>query len=1075
MCPVAGVPKIGTLTSCISWGSKIMRHSFLMFFASLVLASCQSDQRPAVSIDQAKQITATFEGPKFVSPPRDVQDITAVLNETSKRDQIKLAELVAVVESAPPSDPGKLTEFYLKRAFAAAALGRTPDELRDLDSAVEHMSLSKSVGEDTVYLLRGVANVHRGVYSKGVGDLGKSFELVELEARRAFRHTHLARAYSSLKHVEEARKYLEGAKRLKKAISPKWTGMFNAFLAYTEAELASAEGRLSDAESLTRRAVDGLSRFNEWPKLPFVADPGGAARRHQQAVALLADVLRRQGRVVEAEIEARKAVRLSLESDGRYSPQTAIVLQSLTQAVFDQGRYQEATILADAGIGILRGAGSTPDALTVAKSYSQRADAVAAQGLWGEAALQYEEIRLAMSQDQQAFQAVLAGNLGWALTHVRTGNLDAAFEVVTPLLERNRRILGDAHYDTAEVRGFLGAIHAKAGRWSEALSEFRDALPVLLETPSASAAETGLSNTPKEQRLIFILEAYLHLLDLAKAKAPELLDGVDPVAESFMVASRLRGRSVQRALSATAARSAISDPELAELARQEQDSNWQIAGLTATIAELAAKAELGVDEVKFYKDKIDQLRTAREVLLAEIAKRFPEYAELTNPSLTSIAAIRELLQTDESLLATYVGEERSYVWAIPKAGSVEFAVVDIDRSEMANIVQSLRKALDPKEVSTLADIPEFDVELAHRLYARLLEPVAKGWSDASSILAVKDGPLGYLPLSLLPATPPKSNGEQKLLFAKYRDVNWLARSHGVTVLPSVESLKALRSSPRTSKDRKLYAGFGDPWFNEKQARKAETTKSQGAKTQVAARGVSVRGAPVRLRAAPQTESISNADLARLPRLPDTADEVRDIARALGADILSDVFTGSDASEARIRSMDLSDRRIIAFATHGLIPGDLDGLTQPALALSSPKLAGGGGDGLLTMEEILSLDLNADWVVLSACNTGTGEGVGAEAVSGLGRAFFYAGTRALLVTNWPVETTSARNLTTTLFRFQASSPDVTRAEALRRTLLELIDGPGFVDGTGRSVFSYAHPIFWAPFSIVGDGGGAKPAS
>jgi CHAT domain-containing protein len=154
-----------------------------------------------------------------------------------------------------------------------------------------------------------------------------------------------------------------------------------------------------------------------------------------------------------------------------------------------------------------------------------------------------------------------------------------------------------------------------------------------------------------------------------------------------------------------------------------------------------------------------------------------------------------------------------------------------------------------------------------------------------------------------------------------------------------------------------------------------------------------------------------------------------------------------------------------------VPGDLDGLDEPALALSAPNVAGIPGDGLLTMSEIFGLKLDAEWVVLSACNTAAGDGAGAEAVSGLGRAFFYAGTRALLVSNWPVETTSAKALTTDLFRRQAADPTLSRAEALRQTMLGLIDGPGMVDSQGRTVFLYAHPIFWAPFSLVGDGGGA----
>ena len=201
-----------------------------------------------------------------------------------------------------------------------------------------------------------------------------------------------------------------------------------------------------------------------------------------------------------------------------------------------------------------------------------------------------------------------------------------------------------------------------------------------------------------------------------------------------------------------------------------------------------------------------------------------------------------------------------------------------------------------------------------------------------------------------------------------------------------------------------------------------------------------------------------------------------MAIAMKADLTQDVFLGKQANEGTVKSMDLSGYKVLAFATHGLVPGDLNGLTQPALALSAPGVSGTAGDGLLTMGEILSLKLDADWVVLSACNTGSGNGAGAEAVSGLGRAFFYAGTRALLVSNWPVETTSAKALTTDLFRRQAEDPSLTRAEAHRRAMLALIEKGGAIDpATGKMVFSYAHPIFWAPFTLIGDGGVGQPGA
>ena len=199
-------------------------------------------------------------------------------------------------------------------------------------------------------------------------------------------------------------------------------------------------------------------------------------------------------------------------------------------------------------------------------------------------------------------------------------------------------------------------------------------------------------------------------------------------------------------------------------------------------------------------------------------------------------------------------------------------------------------------------------------------------------------------------------------------------------------------------------------------------------------------------------------------LLDTSAELREIAITLKADPARDVFVNRQATEESVKQAKLDNVRVLAFATHGIAPGELPGMDQPALVLSNPALTGDAdNDGFLTMEEVLSLKLNADWVVLSACNTASADGRGSEALSGLGRAFFYAGARSLLVSNWAVETTSAKLLTTETFKRQSENPQLTRAEALRLSMLDLM---------GKSApggYSYAHPAFWAPFSLVGDGG------
>jgi CHAT domain-containing protein len=200
----------------------------------------------------------------------------------------------------------------------------------------------------------------------------------------------------------------------------------------------------------------------------------------------------------------------------------------------------------------------------------------------------------------------------------------------------------------------------------------------------------------------------------------------------------------------------------------------------------------------------------------------------------------------------------------------------------------------------------------------------------------------------------------------------------------------------------------------------------------------------------------------LPALPETADEARAVARSLGGSD-RDVVLGASATETALKQADLSKFRVLYFATHGLLAGEVEGYArigaEPALVLSLPATATELDDGLLTASEAAQLRLNADWVVLSACNTAAGDTPGAEALSGLARAFFYAGGRSLLVSHWPVGSDSAVALMTLLFDKAAADTTERPAEALRQAMLSVMASPENPE--------WANPAFWAPFVLVGE--------
>ncbi len=361
---------------------------------------------------------------------------------------------------------------------------------------------------------------------------------------------------------------------------------------------------------------------------------------------------------------------------------------------------------------------------------------------------------------------------------------------------------------------------------------------------------------------------------------------------------------------------------------------------------------------------------------------------------------------------------------------------------------------------------------AHRLYALLLGSVQAGWASAQSLLIVPHKALGSLPMGLLVTEPVPQPQPAKagLPFSEYKSVPFLVRKVAVTQLPSVVSLTTLRALPAPKGDRQMLAAFGDPWFSAEEAAEARSGRQPGTPVGLQSRGIQTRGIPLVRRSVPKTEAVDSAELGLLPRLPDTADEVRSIALALHADLTKDVFLGEAANENTVKTMDLAHRKIVVFATHGLVPGDLNGLTQPALALSAPKVANVDGDGLLTVDEISGPEARRR--LGRAVGLQHGERRRRRRRGGVRprpRLLLCRDARAAgLELAGRDRVGAAPDQRSVPPAGGRSRPGARRGHAPGRAAL--IDGLGAVDPDSKKpLFAYAHPIFWAPFTVVGDGG------
>lgn len=744
----------------------------------------------------------------------------------------------------------------------------------------------------------------------------------------------------------------------------------------------------------------------------------------------LAALYERQGRFAEAEPLFKRALANCERSLGPNHPDVGRQLNNLATLYERQDRHGDSEPLFRRALAIFEKAAG-PDSPAVATLLSNLGQVLKVEGRYGEAEPMISRSLAIREKVQGRDHPDVARSLNnLADLDQRQHRYADAEPIFKRALSIRERAVGADHPDTAASVNNLAALYSEEGR-------FADALPLVERMIAAKHAQARVA--------LAVLYGAADQQLLARAKALDLsLDVIQAGSQS----------SAATAVNKLAVRLAAGSDGLAELVRKDQDLAAEAQALDKAIIVAVSGAASKRDTASESRNRtrLSAIAVERAGLQKKLAAEFPDYAALSNPLPIKTDEIQTLLAADEAIVVFSVLDKQSYVVAVTRDG-FDWKPISLGADDIAKKVAAFRRGLDVNHAADASGKSGlFDLALANEFYVTLLGPVETLIKDKRSLLVVPSGALTAVPFHLLVTEKPPAAIPPTL--AGYREAAWLIKRQAVSVLPSVASLKALRVFARKDHGAKPLTGFGNPVFDPEQQdgdRRAAHVAARSLATAAYTdfwQGVGVDR--TRLAAA-------------LPQLPDTADELNAVARDLGG-AAADIHLGADASETTVKRAPLADYAIIYFATHGLVAGDVKGIAEPSLALSLPRQPSELDDGLLTASEVAQLRLNADWVVLSACNTIAGDKPGAEALSGLARAFFYAGAKALLVTHWAVASEAATRLTTSTFDRLKADPGVSRAEALRQAMLAYLND--------TSSARNAYPAFWGPFALIGDGAAVR---
>ncbi|MCK4743402.1 MAG: CHAT domain-containing protein [Sulfuriflexus sp.] len=875
-----------------------------------------------------------------------------------------------------------------------------------------------------------------GKHDEALSLLKKYLEFTEVEfgenhGRTAYTYMQLGSAYFRAGEYKLARKHLKVA-----------IGLFNskggnAFRLLQIArmklgKLFRAMGKLDKSERVLRK---GYVEF-------------ASKKRHQNhplslgMMTLLGRTLKEQGRYVEAEQLVKEGVERKKIALGATSHKTIQTQLTLIGIYLDQNKYKQAeAVLKD----IARVEHGIKDTSRIGSRLNNLTGQVMLQlGKLDTAEQAYAKVKIYLDASSERTGKTRDYYQGLGLVYFNKGDYKAAEPLLLEAVKISELLHGKFNPKTSKTKSYLAKNYVWQRNYTKAITVYREVMESNAGFLANRKTFSTIGRAQQESASQRYLFSYMELIVNAYKKGIKI--DAEPVTESFAIAENSRSKTLQTAMLGQTARAAARNEYLSDLVRKEQDLRVQLGLIEEQ--QLDFVKQVGRGDRKQGK-RLEGLRkeALRELkkIGEEMSYQYPEYNRLINPSATELSEVQKLLVPGELMLAYYVQKENTLIWAIDS----EKATLHVSKLAEKDIyarVQRIRAGLDVA-IATVEDIPAYNLRLAHELYNELIAPVGKQLEGVSNLIIVPHKALLSMPFSALvmAKTELKKAGTP---FSEYKVVPWLANKFAINIMPSATALVTMRTYAKKEKAEEPFIGFGDPLFGE----------DDGVIDVVKTRGIRVAQ-----RAAFNTRSLNG-----LPNLPETREELEKIALSLGASA-DNIYLGSKASEQNVKDANLKNFRVVAFATHGLVADDLDGLEQPALALTPPDQADEENDGLLTMGEVLELDLNADWVVLSACNTASGDkSLANEGLTGLTQAFFYAGSRALLVSLWPVESTSTQELTTTMFSAAIKDKTLGRAASLQAARKRLIDGAGYMRN-GKELFSYAHPIFWAAFIAVGEGG------